>query len=73
MRYVAVVMSPSRPSRRPKGDWSAFTGNSKRQVVAKALDAARSWGVGYEVWVGRLTHRVEVPTSYTLVALEVIK
>lgn len=70
--YVAVVDAarsvldkdvPLWRSRNPSNDWSAFTGNHRDTVVARALEARNSWGrARYRVLTGELTgEAVESP------------
>lgn len=77
--WVAVVQVPADGlgNANPDGKLSSFVGLVKEDVISDALEAAASWGARngrkYEVWIGTLTERVVVPTSYRLVKLDPLK
>ena len=70
--YVAVVDRESvlYRSHRPKGDYSAFIGDDRHDVVQRTLAARNEWGrTVYRVLVGELTGEVREPVAYEVVPL----
>ena len=70
--YVAVVDRPSDAfhSRRQHGDYSAFIGASRDEVIQRALRACDDWGRDvYRVLVGVLDSEAREPVRYEVVPL----
>jgi hypothetical protein len=70
--YVAVVDRPSDGfrSRREYGDYSAFVGENRDEVIQRALRAREDWGRDvYRVLVGVLDSEAREPVRYEVVAL----
>ena len=70
--YVAVVDRPadSFRSRRPHGDYSAFIGLDRDEVIRRALRARDDWGPDlYPVLVGVLDSEAREPVRYEVVPL----
>ena len=70
--YVAVVDRPSDGfrSRREYGDYSAFVGESRDEVIQCALRASEDWGREvYRVLVGVLDSEARQPVRYEIVPL----
>ena len=70
--YVAVVDRPSDAyrSRRPHGDYAAFIGRDRDEVVQRALRAREAWGRDiYRVLVGVLDSEAREPVRYEVVPL----
>jgi hypothetical protein len=73
--HVAVVTRAggSYTSKREHGDYAAFIGPSRDNVVRRALAARKAWtGNGpdiYQVLVGELTGSVKQPVTYEVVPL----
>jgi hypothetical protein len=66
--YVAVVMTANKvTSDRPEGDWAAFVGENKDDVINRAVKAKTKWELPgtygpYVILVGKLTE-LAVPVS----------
>lgn len=77
MKYVAVVCTSSDISARELGDFSCFVGESKENVITRALQARERWSsphIGaspYKVLVGRLVEVCVTHSNYTLASLKV--
>lgn len=75
MKYVAVVCTNSDISARELGDFSCFVGESKDNVITRALQARERWitpQIGaspYKVLVGRLVEVCVTHNNYTLASL----
>jgi hypothetical protein len=72
--YVAVVdrRCDSFRSRRPHGDYSAFIGENRDEVIQRALRARDDWGREvYRVLVGVLDSQAREPVRYEVVPLGV--
>jgi hypothetical protein len=70
--YVAVVDRPSDRfrSRREYGDYSAFVGEDRDEVIQRALRAREDWGREvYRVLVGVLDSEAREPVRYEVVPL----
>ncbi len=70
--YVAVVDRPSDQfrSRREYGDYSAFLGESRDEVIQRALRAREDWGHEvYRVLLGVLDSEAREPVRYEVVPL----
>ena len=70
--YVAVVDRPSDGfrSRREYGDYSAFVGENRDEVIQRALRAREDWGRElYRVLVGVLNSQAREPVRYEVVPL----
>lgn len=69
--YVAVVdRIDRRPSKRPHGDFAAFLGEDRQDVIRRALIARNEWGREiYRVLVGELTGEAREPVQYEVVPL----
>jgi len=70
--YVAVVDRPSDGfrSRREYGDYSAFVGENRDEVIQRALRAREDWGHEvYRVLVGVLDSEAREPVRYEVVPL----
>ena len=70
--YVAVVDRPSDRfhSRRPHGDYAAFVGEDRDDVIQRALRAREDWGRElYRVLVGVLDAEAREPVRYEVVPL----
>ena len=70
--YVAVVDRPSITfhSRRPHGDYAAFIGENRDEVIQRALRAREDWGREvYRVLVGVLDSEAREPVRYEVVPL----
>ena len=70
--YVAVVdrRCDSFRSRRPHGDYSAFIGEDRDEVIQRALRAREDWGRDtYRVLVGVLDSEAREPVRYEVVPL----
>ena len=70
--YVAVVdrRCDSFRSRRPHGDYSAFVGEDRDEVIQRALRAREDWGREvYRVLVGVLDSEAREPVRYEVVPL----
>ena len=70
--YVAVVDRPSDGfrSRREYGDYSAFVGENRDEVIQRALRAREDWGREvYRVLVGVLDSEAREPVRYEVVPL----
>jgi hypothetical protein len=70
--YVAVVDRPSDGfrSRREYGDYSAFLGENRDEVIQRALRARDDWGRElYRVLVGVLDSEAREPVRYEVVPL----
>lgn len=81
--HVAVVdrFSDSYASNRPFGDWAAFVGQDRQDVIQRAMAARNEWsrndrysgsrgGRTYRVLVGELTGEAREPVRYEVVPLE---
>lgn len=66
--YIAVVCKgPGQlNSARSNDSWTSFLGNTRAQVVKKALDANDRWGGRYQVLVGELKFVARPRRDYTL-------
>jgi uncharacterized 2Fe-2S/4Fe-4S cluster protein (DUF4445 family) len=74
VRYVAIVMRQDDPSsNRADGSWACFVDTDKDEAIKKAIEATKRYesrGNGpYDILVGSLTDKVEVPVAYELVKL----
>ena len=70
--YVAVVDRPSDGylSRREYGDYSAFIGENREEVIQRALRAREDWGREvYRLLVGILDSEAREPVRYEVVPL----
>ena len=70
--YVAVVDRPSVTlhSRRPHGDYAAFLGENRDEVIQRALRAREDWGREvYRVLVGVLDSEAREPVRFEVVPL----
>ena len=70
--YVAVVDRPSDGfrSRREYGDYSAFVGENRDEVIQRTLRAREDWGRElYRVLVGVLDSEAREPVRYEVVPL----
>ncbi len=70
--YVAVVDRPSDGfrSRREYGDYSAFVGENRDEVIQRALRARDDWGREvYRILVGVLDSEAREPVRYEVVPL----
>jgi hypothetical protein len=70
--YVAVVDRPSDGyrSRREYGDYSAFVGENRDEVIQRALRAREDWGRElYRVLVGVLDSEAREPVRFEVVPL----
>ena len=70
--YVAVIDRPSDRfhSRRQYGDYSAFLGENRDEVIQRALRARDDWGHEvYRVLVGILDSEAREPVRYEVVQL----
>ncbi len=70
--YVAVVDRPTDrfSSRREYGDYSAFVGEDRDEVIQRALRARDDWGHEvYRVLVGVLDSEAREPVRYEVVPL----
>lgn len=70
--YVAVVDRPSDRfrSRRDHGDYSAFVGENRHEVIQRALRARDDWGREvYRVLVGVIDSEAREPVRYEVVPL----
>ena len=70
--YVAVVDRPSDRfrSRREHGDYAAFVGEDRDEVIQRALRARDDWGREvYRVLVGVLDSEAREPVRYEVVPL----
>lgn len=70
--YVAVVdrRCDAFRSRRPHGDYSAFIGENRDEVIQRALRARDDWGREvYRVLVGTLDSEAREPVRYEVVPL----
>lgn len=69
--FVAVIdRVDKRPSRRPHGDFAAFIGPERQDVIRRALAARNEWGRDtYRVLVGELTGEAREPVQYEVVPL----
>jgi hypothetical protein len=70
--YVAVVDRPSDGfrSRREYGDYSAFLGENRDEVIQRALRAREDWGREvYRVLVGVLDSEAREPVRFEVVPL----
>ena len=70
--FVAVVDRPSDGyrSRREYGDYSAFVGEGRDEVIQRALRARDEWGHEvYRVLVGVLDSEAREPVRYEVVPL----
>ncbi len=70
--YVAVVDRPADcfRSRREYGDYSAFLGENRDEVIQRALRARDEWGRDvYRVLVGVLDSEAREPVRYEVVPL----
>jgi hypothetical protein len=70
--YVAVVDRPSDRfrSRREHGDYAAFLGENRDEVIQRALRARDDWGREvYRVLVGVLDSEAREPVRYEVVPL----
>jgi hypothetical protein len=74
--YVAVVDRPSDRlrSRRPHGDYAAFIGEDRNDVIQRALRAREDWGREvYRVLVGVLDSEAREPVRYEVVPLGAVE
>ena len=70
--YVAVVDRPADGfrSRREYGDYSAFIGENRDEVIQRALRAREDWGREvYRLLVGILDSEAREPVRYEVVPL----
>jgi hypothetical protein len=70
--YVSVVDRPSDSfrSRRGHGDYAAFLGENRDEVIQRALRAREDWGREvYRVLVGVLDSEAREPVRYEVVPL----
>jgi len=70
--YVAVVDRPSDGfrSRREYGDYSAFVGEDRDEVIQRALRAREDWGREvYRVLVGVIDSEAREPVRFEVVPL----
>lgn len=70
--HVAVVdrVAVSYRSARPAGDYAAFIGANREDVIERALKARNKWGRDiYRVLVGTLTAEAREPVRYEVVSL----
>lgn len=70
--YVAVVDSVGGRfrSRRPEGDYAAFIGDDRDDVIKRALVARQKWGCErYRVLVGELIGEAREPVQYEVVPI----
>jgi hypothetical protein len=74
VNYVAIVMRQDDPiSNRSDGSWACFVDTDRDEAIKKAIEATKRYesrGNGpYDILVGSLTDKVEMPVAYELVKL----